>query len=62
MIREVWVLVVCLALIRTAEAVQEPPVLVSPEVRADHTIVFGFWALTAKEARKAFSNRGVERQ
>src|SRR4026208_1870553 len=52
MIREVWVLLgVCLALTRTAEAAQEPPVLVSPDVRADHTIVFRFWAPTAKEVQ-----------
>src|SRR5262245_19213191 len=52
MIREVSVLLgVCLALTRTAEAAQEPPVLVSPEVRADHTIIFRFWAPTAKEVQ-----------
>ena len=52
MIREVWVLLgICLALTRTAEAAQEPPVLVSPEVRSDHTIVFRFWAPTAKEVQ-----------
>lgn len=34
-----------------ADVAQGPPVLVSPEVRADRTIVFRFWAPAAKEVQ-----------
>ena len=42
---------VCLGLSRITVAAQEPPVLVSPEVRPDRTIVFRFWAPKANEVQ-----------
>ena len=48
--RVVLVLGLYFALSASATA-QGPPVLVSPEVHADRTIVFRFWAPTAKEVR-----------
>jgi enterochelin esterase-like enzyme len=44
-------LVICLGLLQIAVAAQEPPVLVSPEVRPDRTIVFRFWAPKANEVQ-----------
>ena len=40
-----------LSLLQETGAPQEPPALVSPEVRADRTIVFRFWAPTAKQVQ-----------
>ncbi len=42
---------ICLAFFQVAVSAQEPPVLVSPEVRPDRTIVFRFWAPMAKEVQ-----------
>src|SRR5262245_853220 len=42
---------ICLALLPAAGSAQEPPVLVSPEVRSDRTIVFRFWAPSAREVQ-----------
>jgi|KBSMisStandDraft_5_1062788.scaffolds.fasta_scaffold04351_10 enterochelin esterase family protein len=39
------------ALLQATGASQEPPVLLSPEVRADRTVVFRFWAPTAKQVQ-----------
>ena len=44
-------LVICLGLLQIAVAAQEPPVLVSPEVRPDCTVVFRFWAPKANEVQ-----------
>lgn len=41
---------ICLGLLQMAEA-QEPPVLVSPDVRQNRTIVFRFWAPRAIEVQ-----------
>jgi len=46
----IW-LGICLALSQATGAQQLPPMLVSPEVRADRTIAFRFWAPTAKEVQ-----------
>ena len=42
---------ICLGLLQIAVAAQEPPVLVSPDVRPDRTIVFRFWAPKANEVQ-----------
>lgn len=42
---------ICFALLQFPAAAQEPPVLVSPEVRPDRTIVFRFYAPRANEVQ-----------
>jgi hypothetical protein len=52
MIRRVWVLLgMLLGSLHITMAAQAPPVLVSPEVRPDRTIVFRFWAPKAAEVQ-----------
>ena len=41
----------CLGILPLTVTVQEPPVLVSPEVRPDRTIVFRFWAPKSNEVQ-----------
>lgn len=42
---------ICLGILPVTVTVQEPPVLVSPEVRPDRTIAFRFWAPKANEVQ-----------
>ena len=52
MIRHAGILLgICLAFFEMTASAQEPPLLVSPEVRSDRTIVFRFWASNAKEVQ-----------
>ena len=40
-----------LAALQLTALAQEPPVLVSPDVRVDRTVVFRFWAPMASEVQ-----------
>jgi 1,4-alpha-glucan branching enzyme len=42
--RAALLVALCLGFLSTAARMQEPPVLVSPDVRPDRTVVFRYWA------------------
>ena len=50
-VRAAMLLTMFLGLLQTPVVAQAPPMLVSPDVRSDHTIVFRFWAPKATEVQ-----------